>query len=475
MGEKRSRTRGKQADSKASPLTHTGVGRAVFDMMDLAIRVLSADQRGRTLASERDARELRDIAERLEFLRDVLPFPGADANHPKKLTRTQFYLGRLRNAVNAICSDAREEGVDGDDRARDAALSADLQRELGKFLAKLDMQGSVSALQVEEAVTKALRSMKEQTRERRAPVDQDLDWIESTLPRRAYEDGALSRRGKPFSPNKPLHGAPSAGELLRLVLDDLPVVIPGGHGPSSTAMYCAQVLDAEPAIAARAVAANERLTYLATLLGVPYEEAPWTALRIRLLAQGHGGEKKPSPRTLDDWRLAEPTPYELPGREQWQAMLDAFYSELSRPEDDMPRLMRIGQLFASHARLAQPESGAPVGPPGPLFRPANSWYPAGATPEDMEAMERIPDVEIYRGLDAVMPMLMHLARHPLESGEPSLTPMRMPMSWKKQRVRKYNVKIRTKTNPNPDAPSSGSAQSSVKSKQVRPRRRGKNR
>ena len=276
--------------------------------------------------------------------------------------------------------------------------------ELAGFLAALDLTESVSARQVEEAVNGAISSTREGTVKRRAVQDRDLDWLQASPPKEAYEEGALNKDGEKPSLVKPLHGALNAGKLLCLFLDRLPVELPGGHKSSSTSIQAARAEDAMPGIAARSVAMNERLTYLATLLGVPYQEAPWIALRMRMLAQGHGKDEKLDRAAVGNWKLAKPASYTLPGKEQWQVMLAVFCSRLPGPDENgTPTLIEDAMLFASHARLAQEQLGASVGPPGPRFRPANDWKPEGVIPEDIKAMEHVPgnpNIPGGRSLDA---------------------------------------------------------------------------
>lgn len=252
---------------------------AVLDFVDLAMRCLGAAQRGRTSLANKDAKILRDIAKKLQRHRHAVPLKQVRRKVPI-LSPDMKTLGNLRFWLDDICSTAASRPPSEE---RDQNIAERIQWVFETHEAAF----GVGRQQIDDAVY-TLRSRVSRRLRMEEEPGAERDWLK-----------AAKRNDNRNSPRT------AAGELLRLIVKNAPHPPSAGLSVSSTAEYVKRNAEQGDQGRRRTVFANQRLTYLMTVLGVPLEEAPWVAFQVGKLITGEPMWKS---RLSRAFRLRLPNP-----------------------------------------------------------------------------------------------------------------------------------------------------------------------
>lgn len=321
----------KKSPSHAEPVarpTMALVRAALMDFLVVANRCLTAEQRGLTPSSEQERQQFLQIASMLQDLcnTDPLHVPSK-TKKLTQVTREQMRIGCIRVGFDSICNSALRLQKDV---KRDRRLAAELHRE---FRRHADFGVS------EDMVWAAVREV----RDRRRGPDPADEWL---LP--PFDDDV--RDGKSKRRRQMAYDA--AGEILEAILDKCPVKVDCGTTVGATSSHASRYRERVHVFTARMVPQNERLTLLATLLGVPLAEAPWVAFRIRLLLQGREMADLARPEWDDDWTIPNPTEFRVPSVKEWRDVRNEILRRLleaGRPPS-LETIQIACRLTASHLR-----------------------------------------------------------------------------------------------------------------------------
>jgi hypothetical protein len=271
---------------------------AVFDLLDLANLCVTADQRVLTGLTSKELEVFHEVAEKLKLVRKAEPVPEPVKGKTKSLTPPQVYLGMLRHAFNKYFADAALQPLTN---ARDLQLAALLSSETVRAF-----PGMASP----ELVHRVMMETRDKIRKGPPRLAEGDDWL---VPDANW--GAKDGQSK----NKPLTASVTAGEVLRKIIEECPRRPKCAYSPQSTADYAARTKGRLAALKSRAITDNERLTFLATVLGAPLEEASWAGFLIRLAAQGRLEELRNPDWKDSSWSLRDPAAFRRPSRSQWKA------------------------------------------------------------------------------------------------------------------------------------------------------------
>jgi hypothetical protein len=277
------------------------IAEAVWNFLDLVIRVATAHDRGLDQVDRAERKWLTEMMKELAGRRDALPGSSPGKKH-KVLTHSQQSLGNLRRDLDAICEFALEFSATPE---RDKILFAVIT----ETCARDPLLREVGSAGVNAAIGRV--RARGQARIRSEP-ELAADWLK-----------ALGER-------------PSATFTAGEILAEIARGYPGqklAASRSSTAKYVAQIREVgENKLFARSVVSGERLTYLATAFGVPAKSAAVVAFRMSRLICEHRPDRDNSGST----RYRYPTPfargiakpYRLRSRASWDKMVKAIEREL---------------------------------------------------------------------------------------------------------------------------------------------------
>jgi len=268
---------------------------AVWDLVDLVVRVSTAPQRGLAGKDVAERVHLKRVMRELGRFRNAIPgsVPG---RKPRLLTPIQLALARLRRDINTLCREARRHPpTDRRDRALVEAVFA---------VCRTFPYLSVSATAVSEAVSKVRSQGRRRMAEEPGLAE---DWLL-----------ALDERKD---------ATHAAGMILAEVIRGY-----GSEslaaGRSSTAKHLSRMLKAGPTVvAARQVLAGERLTYLMTALGVPLSRAPYVAasvLQLVVAERRKSRRRESADLTIVPFVRGKAEKFRLLRDSEWQAMLPSF-------------------------------------------------------------------------------------------------------------------------------------------------------
>jgi hypothetical protein len=329
---------GAAADDKKEALSGPTIGEvreALQDFLILADRCLTTPQRGFTPLTRKEFKLFEDIAAKLNSIRDAEPQHGS--RKKRRFTVEQLRIGEVRDGFDWLCNSARRQVMT---RKRDDVLTAALYDEFVVRMPELEATPKIVADAVSVVRDRAALVSEADDDELGDPVERH-DWL---VPRSGEDalPGTSEKRREQAND--------VAGDILEEVLARCPVAVSCKTSRGSTESYASRFRKNVPATQARAVSRNEPLTLLATLLGVPLRDAPWTAFRIRLLLQGGDLPDLANPEWRDSWDLRDPTEFKLLETEEWREMRASFEQQLvaaGRP-DDGETLRFSFRLAASH-------------------------------------------------------------------------------------------------------------------------------
>jgi len=360
---------------------------ALFDLLDLANLCVTADQRVRTGLTAKELEVFHVVADKLKLVRKAEPAPEPVVGKTTSLTPPQAYLGMLRHAFNKYFADAARQPPTN---ARDLQLAALLSSETARAF-----PGMASP----ELVRRVMMETREKIRKGPPRLAEGDDWL---IPDANWE----AKGGQ--SKNKPMTASVTAGEVLRKIIEACPRRPKSAYSPQSTADYAARTKGLLAALKSRAITDNERLTFLATVLGAPVEEASWVGFLIRLAAQGRIDELRKPDWKDSSWSLREPTAFRRPSRSQWKAMFRDWCDRLEgtgRPWNSDTGEMAF-LLAASHWRPLNPFDMGADPTTLEMHRPDDAWDPERTKRQNerasaMAARSFLPTLlaSIFRGQD----------------------------------------------------------------------------
>jgi hypothetical protein len=244
------------------------------------------------------------------------------------LDQERLDLGALRLAFNGLCDIASAEPESG---ARDDVLKVAL------FLA-CQAEGRAFGIS-RENVSAAVETVIAQIEESREGEGDEVpdDWLKSD-----------SRESPTIAAGLVLEQA--------CALCENP---PSAYSPSTTADYARRLKAADHAYFVRYVRCTERLTYIATALGVPLARAPWVAAQIDLLIAGYKAAESLTLPELQAWLLEgpkrrEPAQYRRFMRDAWPANVRQFRQALVAARTDA--------IIAAAQEPRQASGGTPTSP-----------------------------------------------------------------------------------------------------------------
>lgn len=285
---------------------------AVWNFLDLVIRVATAHDRGLDQADRAERAWLTKMMKELTERKDALPGSSPATRH-KVLTHSNQFLGHLRLNLDAICEFAT--GLHATPE-RDKILFEVIRERCARD-PLLHVVGSAG-------LTAAIGRVRERGQARiESEPGLTSDWL------------------------KALGEWPSAtftaGEILAEIARENPRQ-KFAASRSSTAKYVAQIREVGAnRLQARFVTSGERLTYLATALGVPAESAPVVAFKMSRLVRKHRPERDDagpsSSRYPTPFSRGIAQPYRLTRRASWDRIVKAIERELEEltgfPEMDV--------------------------------------------------------------------------------------------------------------------------------------------
>lgn len=277
--------------------------RAVLDLVDLAIRHLTVEQRGETTLASHDERVLRRVVESLEAHRHAIAVPKV-TRRTKLLTPEQAAIGYLRIDFDHLCRAAAGAKFTRD---RDKTLEELLWRACQREAPQLEI--------TREHVRAAVSAVRDEVLKKLEAEGADEDWLlpgpwDETTNKKQWQATAVA-----------------AGRLLRRVLEQA-TPRPPSCAESSTAEYAYRVKAAGPALAARSILPLHRLMYLATVLGASPDVAPQVASQLHesLRAARSSGSGTPIS--------------ELFGRTEWANAVVPEGSNWAAPENPWDKKVR---------------------------------------------------------------------------------------------------------------------------------------
>lgn len=352
----RSPPQAKRPESRGA-LTLEDLRVALRALLHLADHCLTADQRGRSKATEREQATFWRVLDLMCNALDTLPEDGPLRGKTKTFSAEQFKLGDLREKLDSLCERAIRLQPS---RRQDEQLATEATK-------------ACKGLFPEWGVTLDLALAAIAATKDRLGVDEDGGWL---VLQPVWQ-------GSKAKSNRPTHGAGAAGVLLEEIVARSGAKPRCGFKTSSTAKYAQTVREYDEVYRARGVTRNEELTLLAAALGAPLGEAAWTAFRIRLLLQGRDLADFVASPSTDDWDLRAPGEFKVPDRTHWENQVELFRRRLMAAglvdDELMSRLAH--QLSASHLRPA------PVRPPR-VYSGMKKKFGRGRNPWDGEQSAR---------------------------------------------------------------------------------------